>query len=279
MGLIMTSFLQQKHGPQESAWSDVKFCEETGTDIPSVIHDVIDSEVVQGKDVAVIGDVHGCLDELKELIDQINSMTSRPCFFVFCGDIINKGPCNKETLDYVRSLPHFAAVRGNHEDHVIKNALLLKEKHKVQKKKYKWVASLTDDDIEFLSNLPYTLHLPAFNTLVVHAGFNPYTSLYHQSPFTMTKVRNISGLDICEDITATETGSGQSWASLWRGPQHVYFGHDAKKGLQRHEYATGLDTGCVYGKYLTGKLLTGDKQLIQVKAKAVHSKPKSADAT
>lgn len=66
---------------------------------------------------------------------------------------------------------------------------------------------------------------------------------------------------------------GVAWASVWPGPQRVIFGHDAVRGIQRYEHATGIDSGCVYGGRLSALILPGG-HLVQVEAKRTYSKPR-----
>ena len=71
---------------------------------------------------------------------------------------------------------------------------------------------------------------------------------------------------------------GAPWGALWTGPEHAVFGHDAVRGLQPHAHATGLDTGCVYGRELTGLLLPAHK-LVSVPARRAYAEIKTKTKT
>jgi hypothetical protein len=58
--------------------------------------------------------------------------------------------------------------------------------------------------------------------------------------------------------------------SIYIGPEHVIFGHDSRRFLQEEKYATGLDTGCCFGNYLTAVIYPGGK-IVQIKAKKQYS--------
>ncbi|UJR80802.1 metallophosphoesterase family protein [Sandaracinus amylolyticus] len=216
----------------------------------------------------IVGDVHGCLDELERLLSQI--ALTRDDRLVMVGDLVAKGP---ESVGVVRLLRELGAqsVLGNHDASLLRlrrdpgadvNDALKKAARKLDEPEWAW-----------LEALPYTISLPEHRALVVHAGLVPGVPLDRQKPEDMLTMRSIR-----EDGTASKRlDDGTPWARLWVGPQHVYFGHDAVTGLQQHPFATGLDSGCVYGGRLTACVLP-QRELVSVKAKRVYAEPGKAIA-
>lgn len=80
-----------------------------------------------GLRIYAVGDIHGHLDLLDELLSRINAdIALRPparAVFVFLGDYIDRGPCSRETID--RLIEHGGTsecvfLKGNHEQIAIK---------------------------------------------------------------------------------------------------------------------------------------------------------------
>ncbi|KAI1343188.1 Metallo-dependent phosphatase-like protein [Xylariaceae sp. FL0016] len=84
----------------------------------------------------VIGDVHGQLSALEDLLARVSFSADRGDHVVFVGDMINKGPDSVGVLDLAISIGA-SAVRGNHEDKVLRAwAELQHERTESGEKKY-----------------------------------------------------------------------------------------------------------------------------------------------
>lgn len=248
---------------------------------PQCIHQCLDSTFLDSfEEVFVIGDIHGCYDELVTLLKNAD-VQKNSTLKLFVGDLVNKGPKNQEVLDLLRTSSSMLSVRGNHDEIVLKEYISHKDGGYTLKPQNLWIKDLSSENIEYLKELPYTISIPSLNTIIVHAGLIPGVQLPDNKSDDMVNMRNIVETDVFWEggLRGSKFDEGEPWASLWRGPNHVYFGHDAKRKLQLYPFATGLDTGCVYGNWLTGVFISGPRKgsFVKVKALKVHQKIKGSD--
>ena len=209
----------------------------------------------------VIGDVHGCLDELQALVEKAGATSDDD--IVFVGDLVAKGPDSVGVVEWARERGADAAL-GNHDDHVL--AALsghagAKEHHQ------KVAAALSAADAKWLAARPLWVPVSAGGKphLVVHGGLVVGVPVEKQARDLLLAMRSVTA-----DGRPSKRVEGVPWAALWTGPEHVVFGHDAVRGLQQHPQATGLDTGCVYGRELTALWLPA-YELVSVPARRAYA--------
>jgi hypothetical protein len=212
----------------------------------------------------IVGDVHGCLDELLALVARCGD--PRGTRYVMVGDLVAKGPDSKGVVAWARAA-HIDAVLGNHDAAVLRVGD--PDVDPPPKAHHVAVAeTLSDDELAWLAARPLWLALDAGTRaphLVVHGGLVPDVPLDEQERKHLLNLRSIA-----DDGTPSKKIEGTPWGALWKGPPHVVYGHDAVRGLQRHRWATGLDTGCVYGGALTALVLP-EGELVSVSAKRAYA--------
>jgi diadenosine tetraphosphatase ApaH/serine/threonine PP2A family protein phosphatase len=206
----------------------------------------------------IIGDIHGCFDELCDLLKLIDLQAHDRVIAV--GDLITKGPKNAEVLDLFIQDQRFSSVVGNH-DRTIRQRLR-GEPAPLTKQQSDALRQL-DHDREryshYLRSLPYMIELP--NHLIVHAGIRPGVPLDEQMASDLTEIRTM-GADPARR-------QGTAWYKIYRGPKTIVFGHWPTKKSTRAPFAIGLDTGCVYGGHLTGYIIESD-ELVSVPARDTY---------
>lgn len=66
----------------------------------------------------IVGDVHGCHEELLQLLDKCGADANTTVILV--GDLVNKGPFSAEVVSYARK-NGVLSVRGNHDEALLKD--------------------------------------------------------------------------------------------------------------------------------------------------------------
>jgi diadenosine tetraphosphatase ApaH/serine/threonine PP2A family protein phosphatase len=220
----------------------------------------------------VVGDVHGCVDELRRLLTACDFREGDR--LVLAGDLVAKGPDSQGVVQLAREAGA-RAVLGNHDDHVLRARAVARgdvpPPAKGVRAEHQLVAdALQPADWKFLEELPLFLRLGAeqpgdADTIVLHAGAVPGVAIEHQRREHLITMRSID-----KHGEPTKRIEERPWASVWPGPERIVFGHDAVRGLQKYPFALGLDTGCVYGNRLTAVRLP-ERRMIAVGARRPYA--------
>lgn len=213
------------------------------------------------KRTLIIGDVHGCYDELELLIQKMD-FDPIDDDLIFVGDVINRGPKSLDVLKFIAS-HKCRVIKGNHEIAFIryaKSGIIKKDSsfntilNEMGDEKEKW--------LEWIDSWP--LFIEEENFIVVHGGLCPGFHPKNTSADILTRIRTWDGKG--ENLNNL---SNPPWDHFYHGEKLIVFGHWSQRGLVVKENIIGLDSGCVWGGSLTGVELP-QRKIYQVKAKKAY---------
>ena len=194
--------------------------------------------------IFAVGDIHGCLQKLKNLMNAID-INGQQDMVVFIGDYIDRGPdpfgVVQFIIDFKRDKKNVICLTGNHEDIFIcyltygiyKTAFYMNGGHTTLVS-YNHPAEIEDiprhHQVFFNSLLPY---YETEGYIFVHAGLRPGVPLERQDKYDLLWIRS--------EFINSSCDFGKT----------VIFGHTGFSWPLIEENKIGIDTGAVYGGRLT----------------------------
>jgi protein phosphatase len=237
----------------------------------------------------IIGDVHGCRDELETLLGRLGYAITRDALgraagarhplgriAVFVGDLVDRGPDTPGVLRLVMGMTAAGTalcVSGNHEAKLVRaiDGRNVTVSHGLAESLAQ-LATETDEFRKqvraFMYGLVSHYRLDSGNLVVAHAGL--------KEQFQGRASGRVRAFCLYGETTGETDEYGlpvrYPWASDYRGSATVVYGHTP---VARSEWVNNticLDTGCVFGGELTA-LRWPERELVSVPAERVHYEP------
>jgi Calcineurin-like phosphoesterase len=232
----------------------------------------------------IIGDVHGCLDELNLLLlklgytrdaEGVHPPPGRKAIFV--GDLVDRGPDTPGVLELVMGMVAAGTalcVRGNHDDKLCR---------KLQGRNVKVTHGLEQSLMQlevcspefrarvrdFLDAMVSHYVLNEGKLVIAHAGMKEY--LQGRSS------ERVRAFGLYGETMGENDESGLpiriNWALDYHGSAEVVFGHTALRDPEWLNRTLCIDTACVYGGKLTA-LRYPERELVSVPALRQYCAPK-----
>lgn len=240
----------------------------------------------------IIGDIHGCFDELQELLLQlgytINRVDETEKNFgfnvtapenrkaIFLGDLVDRGPDSPSVLRLVMSMVNSGTahcVPGNHDlklqQYLKGKQVQLKHGLEVTVKQLETETALFKSALEkFLYGLISHYVFDNGKLVVAHAGLKE-----EMQGRASGAVRAFCMYgETTGEIDEFGLPVRHNWAKEYRGKAKVVYGHTPIPEAEWLNRTIDIDTGCVFGGKLTA-LRYPEEELVSVKAKMVYCVP------
>lgn len=237
----------------------------------------------------IVGDVHGCYDELAELLSSLGYRLEEPRRglgwrashaagrrAIFLGDLVDRGPAIGAVLRLAMNMVQAGSalcVPGNHDMKLVRmlRGYNVRVTHGLDAS-LKQLAAETpgfrDRVVAFLDGLPSHYVLDEGRLVVAHAGMK----------------EDLQGKDTPEARSFALFGqtTGEideyglpvrvDWAAEYRGQALVVYGHMPVLGPRWAGSTVDIDTGCVFGGALSA-LRYPERERVQVRARRVYYEP------
>jgi serine/threonine protein phosphatase 1 len=203
----------------------------------------------------VIGDVHGCYYEMLDLLSAVSYNDNDDVIFV--GDIVDRGPCSWEMIDWVQTHPNVQCCMGNHErKHIRSHRGTVRPSRAVTATKNHIIdlfgEQRYEEVLDFFESMP--LFVQTEHALVTHGFYDVKLHIEDQDERVLCGV--MSGASILERKYGKDP-----WYELYakKANQPIIVGHlnytHSDKPLVFDDLVYGLDTSCYGGGALTALVL------------------------